>query len=93
MNFEGHETIGSNVATLYRGWFTPPATTNYRFHQSCDDHCDMKLGNTPDQELEVTEHLNIDHFSEFRRVSYTTYGSQTRVSEWIPLEQGRKYYI
>jgi hypothetical protein len=27
MTFEGHETIGSYTASLYRGWFTPPATT------------------------------------------------------------------
>lgn len=74
MTFEGHETIGSHTASLYRGWFTPPATTKYRFHQTCDDHCDLRLGNTPDQDREVTEHLNIDHWSEFRRVSYITHG-------------------
>jgi hypothetical protein len=44
------------------------------------------LGNVPDSETDVTEHLNIDHWSEFRRVSYTTAGGTDRISEWIPLE-------
>jgi hypothetical protein len=94
MTFESHETnIGSNMAQLYRGWFTPPATANYRFHQSCDDHCNLKLGNTPDQSTETTEYLNIDNWAEYRRVSYSTYGGQTRISEWVALEAGRKYYV
>jgi hypothetical protein len=33
------------------------------------------------------------HWSEFRRVSYTTYGNADRISDWIALEGGRKYYI
>lgn len=37
MQFEEHESLGDQIATLWRGWFTPPATTKYRFHQSCDD--------------------------------------------------------
>lgn len=47
MHFEAHEKAGNNFVSLYRGWFTPPATARYRFLQSCDDHCDLKLGNTP----------------------------------------------
>jgi hypothetical protein len=94
MHFEIQETATTDyMANLFRGWFTPPATGNYRFHQSCDDHCDLRIGNTPDQETDVTEILNIDHWSEFRRVSYTTHGNADRISDWIPLEAGRKYYI
>jgi hypothetical protein len=52
MNFEGHETIGSQRAHVYRGWFTPPATGEYRFHQGCDDHCELYLANVPDSDLE-----------------------------------------
>jgi len=89
LNFEIHEKgIGTLRANLYRGWFTAPATTRYRFHQSCDDQCDLRLGNTPDQETDVTELLNIDHWSEFRRVSYIAHGNMDRISEWVSLEEG-----
>lgn len=53
----------------------------------------MRIGNTPDQETDITEILNIDHWSEWRRISYTTFGDATRISEWISLEAGRKYYM
>jgi len=93
MHFEGHESIGSYIATLYRGWFTPPATTKYRFHITCDDHCDLRLGNTPGQTTDVTERLNVDHWSEFERVSFSTNGGATRISEFVSMEAGQKYYI
>jgi hypothetical protein len=94
MHFEASEKkTTSQMANLFRGWFTPPATARYRFHQSCDDHCDLRLGNTPDQETDVKEILNIDHHAEYRRASYTRYGDQDRVSEWVSLEVGKKYYI
>jgi hypothetical protein len=33
MHFESSEKkTYSNMANLYRGWFTPPATGKYRFH-------------------------------------------------------------
>jgi hypothetical protein len=94
MHFESSEKkTTSYMANLYRGWFTPPATAKYRFHQSCNDYCDLNLGNTPDQETDVTELIDINHWSEYRRASYTRYGDQDRISEWVSLEAGRKYYI
>jgi hypothetical protein len=63
MTTEAHETgMGDYHANLYRAWFTPPNTGNYRFHISCNDHCDLRLGDTPDQSLTVTEHINVDHW-------------------------------
>jgi hypothetical protein len=47
MHFEAREDEGNNFVGLYRGWFTPPADARYRFHQSCNDHCNLNLGNTP----------------------------------------------
>jgi len=88
MSFEGHETASRARASLYRGWFTPPATKRYRFYQSCDDHCDLVIGNVPDSTTDVTKILDIDSWSEFRRVSYTSHGGQSRISEWISLEEG-----
>jgi hypothetical protein len=94
MHFEALEKDTKAMTTyLYRGWFTPPADGRYRFHNSCDDHCDLWLGNTPDSETDITELLNVDHWSEFRRVSYSTYGNADRISEWVTLTGGQKYFI
>ena len=51
------------------------------------------MGDIPDRSDKTTEHLNINHWSEFRRISYSTYGGADRISDWISLEGGRKYYI
>jgi hypothetical protein len=94
MQMESHEKDTSSLMSkLYRGWFTPPATTKYRFHQSCDDYCDLKLGKTPDQDTDLEELLDINHWSEYRRTSYTRYGDQDRISKWVSLEKGKKYFI
>jgi hypothetical protein len=56
--------------------------------------CDMSLGNTPGQSTDITEHLNIGGNSEYRRTSWSDWhNGQTRVSEWIDLVKGEKYYI
>ena len=47
-HFEDNANEVYNTAKLYRGWFVPPATTNYRFYNSCDDHCALRLGTHPD---------------------------------------------
>jgi len=37
---------GDKLGNIFKGWFKAPATTRYRFYQSCDDYCLMYLGNT-----------------------------------------------
>jgi len=54
MQFEGQERNVWFEASVYRGWFTAPATTKYRFHQSCNDHCDLDVGDTPGQSTKTT---------------------------------------
>jgi hypothetical protein len=72
MQFELLETsTGYRQATVYRGWFVPPATGRYRFHQSCDDECDLTFGNSADTDTDVTKILDINHWVEFRRTSYS----------------------
>jgi hypothetical protein len=48
----------------------------------------LRLGNTPDSETDVTEILNIDGWSEFRRVSYVKTHGIDRISDWVALEAG-----
>jgi hypothetical protein len=79
---------------VYRGWFTAPDTKRYRFHQVCNDHCDLNLGKTPDNAEDVEEILNVDHWSEYRRGgTYIAHGNQERISKWVSLEKGKKYFI
>jgi len=93
MHYEGIDSNDNMYqANIYRGWFTAPETTKYRFHQSCNDYCDLLLGDEPGQSAKVTKVLDINHWSEFRRTSQSEKGGYTRVTEWIPLEKGKKYY-
>jgi len=38
---------GDYLANRFEGWFLPPKTARYRFYMSCDDMCQVFLGNTP----------------------------------------------
>jgi hypothetical protein len=38
---------GNHHGNVYKGWFIPPASTNYTFWMACDDYCILKLGKTP----------------------------------------------
>jgi hypothetical protein len=96
MSMESHDTaVKSMQAQLFRGWFTPPATTRYRFHNSCDDHCDLRLGNTPDQETDVLNYLtlitglNTIEFHTFSMVVKQEFqnGFLSRLEESITLKQ------
>jgi hypothetical protein len=37
--------------------------------------------------------LDVNHYSEYKRTSWSDYGDQTRVSAWVDLVKGEKYYI
>ena len=67
MHFESPENNGSNLAQVYRGWFTAPASAKHRFMTVGDDHCAMRLGSRPGSSKEVTELLNIDDYTSSRR--------------------------
>jgi hypothetical protein len=93
LSLEGQEqNLGNYQAQVFRGWFTPPSTTNYRFHMTCDDNCDLHFANTTNN-VTTTELLNDISYAYFRRAAYTTRYSDTRISNWTALTAGGKYYI
>ena len=51
----------------------------------------MKLGLTPDQSTETKKLLDTHSWSDRRH--YRKEDGQERISEWVPLEKGKKYYI
>jgi len=93
MQAEGMENISEYQASLYRGWFTAPTTGKFRFHQACDDECDLNIGKTPNQSATLSKMLDINHYSSFQRNSFMNTGGQTRVSEWVDFEKDKKYYL
>jgi hypothetical protein len=51
------------------------------------------LGKTPDSETDTEELIDTEHWVEYRRTTYIKHGSQERISKWVTLEKGKKYYI
>jgi len=64
--FETFRDQGAYTANVFKGWFTPPATGEYRFYQACDDRCALKLAKTPDQITDLETLLDIDAHTEVR---------------------------
>jgi hypothetical protein len=36
---------GNRHENIFKGWFIPPATTRYKFYQTCDNYCRIYLSN------------------------------------------------
>lgn len=80
------------------GWFTAPATGNYRFYISCDDACNLFLDSAnpyagtplvtkPTPDLIAYRWWTID----WRNYFYNK--DEGQKSDWIALEAGMQYYI
>jgi len=103
-NFPRRETLamtlttelnaGDYIGNVFKGWFIPPETTNYRFWQACDDWCNVKFGSAPQTATETTTIIDNNyrwtHWRDYRKVV----GDGTkRHSEWLALEKDKPYYI
>lgn len=81
------------LRNVYKGWFIPPATTDYKFYTICDDHCSLKLSKAADKVADLTTLIDV-RGAVGHRTSYTLQNdAKTRESEWVSLEKGKKYYI
>mmetsp|Transcript_41642 Transcript_41642/g.63597 ORF Transcript_41642/g.63597 Transcript_41642/m.63597 type:complete len:93 (+) Transcript_41642:513-791(+) len=70
----------------------PPLTTRYRFYVSCDDDCTVDLGNSPNNDTDLTRILNIYH-STSRRNYWKTTDGLSRISEWVNLTADEAYFL
>jgi hypothetical protein len=80
------------MGSRYRGWFIPPATSNYRFYMGCDDRCTLKFNNVSDTSSNTA--TIIDDLSDAwspRRNYYRP--NRNQKSEWHSLTAGQHYYI
>jgi len=77
---------------MFRGWFKAPATTNYRFYITCDDHCNIRLGNETGNSTN-TEIIVENYAWTYYRNWFQSGKAAGLVSEWISLTEGEYYYI
>ena len=66
MELESHEYYGNYYGQVFKGWFIPPETTNYRFYMACDDQCTLKIDETPNSVTAATEIISLSGASGFR---------------------------
>jgi len=63
---ESRNSIANYFSQEYKAWFIPPETTRYRFYMSCDDICEMHLGNTPNSAIDTTVLIDADGYTNYR---------------------------
>ena len=52
--FDAPQDIADFYGQRIRGWFVAPDTGNYTFYSSCDNYCNLYLGNDTDPKNKVT---------------------------------------
>jgi hypothetical protein len=72
------------------GWFIAPATTRYRFYQTCDNGCRFHMGLDTADPLALTKLTERTWATDRRRFFRQYYDSK---SEWVNLTAGEKYYV
>jgi hypothetical protein len=70
---------GVYTGSLYKGWFIPPATTAYRFYVTCDDNCELYLGETAGDAENKTKMSTDIGYSSYRDW-WETRTNQPRIS-------------
>jgi uncharacterized repeat protein (TIGR03803 family)/ELWxxDGT repeat protein len=86
--FEGPQNEGTNYGARIRGFICPPASGNYVFWISSNDHSELWLSPNPDP-IDKKKVAYVSGATNPRE--WNKFASQRSVS--IPLQQGKKYYI
>lgn len=82
----------SNYGNIYSGYFNPPATAQYRFYVSCDDGCQLSLGNGSSSFDPSSKQVIFSQTGATGYRSYFTVGNW-RVTNWMTLQKGLYYYM
>lgn len=75
---------------VFQGYFKAPATASYRFYMTCDDVCQLYLGNSNLNTSDISLIHQEYSWSYYR--SYFTFAGQ-HITPWINLTMGDYYYI
>jgi hypothetical protein len=87
LSLESPYAEDDKIASIYKGWFVAPATTNYRFYIACDDYCSIDIGDTPNQVENVTRVVENLENMNYRDWWETRGGDKyKRISDWISLQ-------
>ena len=72
-----------------QGYFIAPATAAYRFHLTCDDICELRMGLNTSDPLNTTQIAKRNSWTGRR----TYFRTGATVSEWHNLTKGKEYYL
>ncbi|XP_038580507.1 PKHD1 like 1, tandem duplicate 1 [Micropterus salmoides] len=73
-------------SSRYRGFFVPPASTNYTIYLQCDDRCDLYLSNSSRPEDMVKVAYQPYYVSDYKQL-------ESQKSKVLALEKGKPYYL
>lgn len=89
-----------NYQQRLSGWFTAPATANYRFYMSCDDACRLLLDSvnpfssgTPTSPTLIAYRNSWTQWRNYFHQNGADGTDEVHISEWISLVEGESYYI
>jgi len=88
--------FGNYVGSVYKAWFIPPKTTRYRFYMVCDDYCLMEMATCPNSHSPTERILDLrghTPYNGFFSHEYRWHTEKRKVSDWIELIEGQKYYM
>lgn len=91
LHFETPSSVGDKIGNFYQAWFEPPKTGKYRFYMACDTKCRLNFGETAKDSSSATKLLDVTQYTSYR--DYWVEDGITRVSKWLNLVKGEKYYI
>jgi hypothetical protein len=83
--------FGDNLGSVYKAWFTPPATAKYRFYMVCDDLCQLNIAQCAGSISPMTKLLDLKKWTAYNGFwsNQNRYSSApSKVSNWVELEKG-----
>ena len=91
MDLEAPKNVKDGYAgNIFSGYFKPPATARYRFYISCDDGCQLYLGNKSLDPTSTKSIYNSTSWAYYRQ--YITPDWKRR-TDWISLTKDDFLYI
>lgn len=90
LNFEVPSNVDDRIGHKLMGWFVAPATTAYRFYQTCDHYCRFDMGLNTSDPLTLTRMATRTWATTRRQYFRQWYDAK---SDWVNLTAGEKYYV
>ena len=79
---------GDSHNSAFKAWFVAPATTRYRFYQTCDDNCNFAMDTTAGSISNPTILTQNNYYHSYRSYFEPGRTGSTLVSNWVSLTAG-----